>query len=95
MKQRLPYFDILKGIAIFMVVMGHVLTMCVHEIDRDTLVSLGMGFAPLFVFAAVCAACIIAVTLMVEYILSKSPFLSAVLTGNITARRTKPSAAAV
>ena len=37
MKQRLVYFDILKGMAIFMVVMGHVLTMCVREIDRAAL----------------------------------------------------------
>ncbi len=30
---RLQYFDILKGWAIFFVVMGHVLTMCIRDID--------------------------------------------------------------
>lgn len=32
-KVRLYEFDMLKGVAIFMVVMGHVITMCVREID--------------------------------------------------------------
>lgn len=30
---RLQYFDLLKGIAIFLVVMGHVITMCIRDID--------------------------------------------------------------
>lgn len=30
---RIEYFDLLKGIAIFLVVMGHVLTMCIRNID--------------------------------------------------------------
>lgn len=34
---RLHHFDILKGLAIFMVVMGHVLTMCIREIDSAVL----------------------------------------------------------
>lgn len=34
---RLHYFDMLKGIAIFMVVMGHVITFCVREIDSTPL----------------------------------------------------------
>ena len=51
MKQRLVYFDILKGMAIFMVVMGHVLTMCVREIDRAALFKfLGEIHMPLFFF---------------------------------------------
>lgn len=51
MKQRLHYFDILKGIAIFMVVMGHVLTMCVREIDRAALFKfIGEIHMPLFFF---------------------------------------------
>lgn len=37
MKSRLQYFDVLKGVAIFLVVMGHVITMCVREIDRTPL----------------------------------------------------------
>lgn len=37
---RLHHFDIIKGIAILLVVMGHVLTMCIREIDS----------APLFKF---------------------------------------------
>ncbi len=32
-KGRIPYFDLLKGVAIFMVVMGHALTMCIRGID--------------------------------------------------------------
>lgn len=42
MKARLKYFDMMKGLAIFLVVMGHILTMCVREIDR----------APVFKFIA-------------------------------------------
>lgn len=34
---RLNYFDMLKGVAIFLVVMGHVITMCVREIDHTKL----------------------------------------------------------
>lgn len=33
-KPRLRYFDMLKGVAIFIVVMGHIITMCVREVDR-------------------------------------------------------------
>lgn len=33
-KERLRYFDMLKGLAIFLVVMGHVLILCVRGIDR-------------------------------------------------------------
>lgn len=36
-KVRLHHFDILKGIAIFMVIMGHVLTMCIRDIDSAVL----------------------------------------------------------
>lgn len=51
MKQRLHYFDMLKGIAIFMVVMGHVLTMCVREIDRAPIFKMiGEVHMPLFFF---------------------------------------------
>lgn len=39
-KERIQYFDILKGIAIFLVVMGHVLTMCIREIDNAFLFKL-------------------------------------------------------
>lgn len=51
MKQRLHYFDILKGIAIFMVVMGHVIAFCVRDIDRATLIKfIGVIHMPLFFF---------------------------------------------
>lgn len=51
MKPRLHYFDMLKGIAIFMVVMGHVLTMCVREIDRAAIFKfIGEIHMPLFFF---------------------------------------------
>ncbi|MDD2961600.1 MAG: acyltransferase family protein [Muribaculaceae bacterium] len=39
-QQRIKYFDLLKGIAIFMVVMGHVLTMCIRGIDSAFLFKL-------------------------------------------------------
>ena len=39
-KTRLHYFDVLKGLAIFMVVIGHVLTMCIRDIDSAVLFKL-------------------------------------------------------
>lgn len=36
-KERLHHFDILKGIAIFMVIMGHIITMCIRDIDNAVL----------------------------------------------------------
>ena len=36
-KMRLHHFDMLKGIAIFLVVVGHVLTMCIRDIDNAVL----------------------------------------------------------
>lgn len=51
MKQRLQYFDILKGIAIFMVVMGHVIAFCVRGIDRASIIKfIGEIHMPLFFF---------------------------------------------
>ena len=51
MKQRLYYFDMLKGLAIFLVVMGHVITMCIREIDRAPLFKfIGEVHMPLFFF---------------------------------------------
>ncbi|MCC8038771.1 MAG: acyltransferase [Bacteroidales bacterium] len=50
-KPRLTYFDIIKGIAIFMVVMGHVLTMCVRDIDSAVLFKMIKNIhMPLFFF---------------------------------------------
>lgn len=52
-KPRLRYFDMLKGVAIFLVVMGHVITMCVREIDRATLFKLIEHIhMPLFFFVS-------------------------------------------
>lgn len=49
--KRLRYFDVIKGIAIFMVVMGHVLTMCIRDIDSSILFKLiGQIHMPLFFF---------------------------------------------
>lgn len=43
--------DLLKGIAIFMVVMGHVLTMCIRDIDAATLFKIiGEVHMPIFFF---------------------------------------------
>lgn len=48
---RLRYFDILKGLAIFMVVMGHVLAMCIRGIDSAPLFKfIGQIHMPLFFF---------------------------------------------
>ncbi len=53
MAQRLPQFDVIKGIAIFMVVMGHVLTMCIRDIDQALAFKLiGQTHMPLFFFIA-------------------------------------------
>ena len=32
-RHRIEHFDLLKGIAIFLVVMGHVITMCIRGLD--------------------------------------------------------------
>ncbi|MGM9870109.1 MAG: acyltransferase family protein [Sodaliphilus sp.] len=37
MKRRIEYFDILKGIAIYLVVMGHVIAMCIRGLDAALL----------------------------------------------------------
>ena len=48
---RLRYFDMLKGLAIFMVVMGHVLAMCIRGIDSAPLFKfIGQIHMPLFFF---------------------------------------------
>lgn len=50
-KQRIMYFDMLKGIAIFLVVMGHVLTMGIRGIDRAFIFKLiGEIHMPVFFF---------------------------------------------
>lgn len=49
--QRLQYFDLLKGIAIFMVVIGHVLTIGIRSIDSAVLFKIvGLVHMPLFFF---------------------------------------------
>ncbi len=49
----MPQFDVIKGIAIFMVVMGHVLTMCIRYIDQALAFKLiGQTHMPLFFFIA-------------------------------------------
>lgn len=48
---RLLYFDVMKGVAIFMVVMGHIITMCIRDIDRTPLFKfIGEIHMPLFFF---------------------------------------------
>ena len=52
-KQRVHHFDMLKGVAMFMVVMGHVLAFCVREIDRATIFKvLEQVHMPLFFFVS-------------------------------------------
>lgn len=51
MKQRIEYFDVLKGIAIFLVVMGHVITYGVYRIDASVAFRIiGSVHMPLFFF---------------------------------------------
>lgn len=48
---RIEYFDLLKGIAIFLMVMGHVLTMCIRKIDAAFLFKLiAETHMPIFFF---------------------------------------------
>lgn len=50
-KKRVAAFDVLKGIAIYLVVMGHVLTMCIRDIDSAVLFKLvGQIHMPIFFF---------------------------------------------
>ena len=50
-KKRIVYFDLLKGIAIFLVVMGHVLTMCIRGVDAAFLFKfIGQVHMPVFFF---------------------------------------------
>lgn len=50
-RERLHYLDILKGMAIFLVVCGHVITMCIREIDRAAIFKfIGEIHMPLFFF---------------------------------------------
>lgn len=49
--KRIEYFDLLKGIAIFLVVMGHVLTMCIRGVDAAFLFKfIGQVHMPIFFF---------------------------------------------
>lgn len=53
MNRHLPLLDLMKGIAIFLVVMGHVLTMCIRDIDRAALFKfIGEAHMPLFFFVS-------------------------------------------
>jgi len=48
---RIVHYDLLKGIAIYMVVMGHVLTMCIRDIDAAFVFKfIGQTHMPLFFF---------------------------------------------
>ena len=52
-KRRIPYFDLIKGVAIFMVVMGHALTMCIRGIDSAFVFKLiAQVHMPLFFFVS-------------------------------------------
>ncbi len=53
MKTRYPVLDVIKGIAIFLVVMGHVMAMCIRGIDRAPLFKfIGEIHMPLFFFVS-------------------------------------------
>ena len=50
-KPRLHHFDVVKGFAIFLVVIGHVITFCIRDIDRDPLFKfIGLVHMPMFFF---------------------------------------------
>ena len=51
--RRNPSLDLLKGLAIFMVVMGHVITMCIREIDAAFIFKfIGNTHMPIFFFVS-------------------------------------------
>lgn len=53
MKERILYFDLLKGTAIFLVVMGHALTMCIRDIDAAPLFKIvSQVHMPIFFFVS-------------------------------------------
>lgn len=53
MKQRLYYLDMLKGMAIFLVVMGHILTFCVRGVDAAPVFKfIGEIHMPIFFFVS-------------------------------------------
>lgn len=53
MKERYPVLDVMKGVAIFLVVAGHVLAMCIRGIDRAPLFKfIGEIHMPLFFFVS-------------------------------------------
>lgn len=50
-KPRLHHFDVVKGFAIFLVVIGHILTFCIRDIDRAPLFKvIGLVHMPMFFF---------------------------------------------
>lgn len=56
--KRMKSFDMMKGVAIFLVVMGHVIAMCIREIDRTPLFKfIGLIHMPLFFFISGWFAC--------------------------------------
>ncbi len=50
-QKRIEYYDLLKGIAIYLVVMGHVLTMCIRGVDASFIFKMiGQVHMPIFFF---------------------------------------------
>ena len=53
MSKRLDFYDVIKGVAIFMVVMGHIITMCIRDIDSAFIFKIiGQSHIPLFFFVS-------------------------------------------
>lgn len=53
MVKRLDYYDVIKGLAIFMVVVGHVVTMCIRDIDNAFIFKfIAQTHMPLFFFVS-------------------------------------------
>lgn len=68
MKPREIHFDVIKGIAICMVVMGHVLTMCIRQIDNLFLFkTIGEIHMPLFFFISGYFTCKVNETKQLRY----------------------------
>lgn len=83
--RRLHHFDMLKGIAIAMVVMGHVITMCIRDIDSAAAFKIIPNtHIPTIAIAAIIAAAIIAAVVLVNAIISKSNLLARLLTGYVS-----------
>ena len=63
-------------------------------ICRETLLGFNVGFVPMTVFSFVTAGCIIGIVLIADALISKSPLLALLLTGDVPKSLVAPRKAA-